>query len=98
MIFGKGKKMKTRYVTILILAMAAAVILTSPLSCWAAEKEQEESIWSEDKPRQRRFKLTEERIERMMNRLKEADPEKAKELEGLRAKDPEKFKAELRKV
>lgn len=90
--------MKTRYVTILILAMAAAVILTSPLSCWAAEQEEEESIWAEDKPRQKRFELTEERIERRMNRLKESDPEKAKELETLRAKDPEKFKAELRKV
>jgi ribosomal protein L11 len=92
--------MKTRYVTILVLAMAAAIILTSPLSCWAAEQEEEESIWAEDEPNQgqRKFELTEERIERMMNRLKEADPEKAKELETLRAKDPEKFKAELRKV
>ena len=88
--------MKTRYVTILILAMTAAIVLTSPLSCWA--EEQEESIWSEGRPRQRRFELTDERIERIMNRLKESDPEKAKELETLRAKEPEKFKTELREV
>lgn len=89
--------MKRGYGTILVLVMATAVLLATALPCGAAEKE-EKSIWVEDKPRQRRFELTEERIERIMNRLKEADPEKAKELEELRAKDPEKFKAELRKV
>jgi len=90
--------MKKNYVTILVLAIVM-VVLTAPAPCRAAEKE-EENIWSENKPRRGhgRFELTEEKIERIMNRLKEANPEEAKELEQLREKDLEKFKAELRKV
>ena len=59
---------------------------------------EKEDIWSEDaaKGEPGRFELTEERIERIMNQLAKTDPEKAKELKQLQAKDPEKFKAELR--
>ncbi len=93
--------MKTSYGTILVLATVAAVLFTTALPCRAAEKE-EESIWSEDEPKGKgegkRFELTEERIERIMNRLVEADPEKAEELKQLREKDLEKFKAELREA
>ena len=90
--------MKTRYLTILVLAMVV-VLLTAPLPCGAAEKEGK-TVWSEDKPGRghKRFELTEERIERIMNRLKETNAEKAEELSQLREKEPEKFKAELRKV
>lgn len=91
--------MKTRYGTILVLVMVTAALSAAPLPCWAGEKE-EENIWVEDEPRRRhgRFELTDERIERIMNRLSETDPEKAKELEQLREIDPEKFKTELRKA
>ncbi|MHC4149570.1 MAG: hypothetical protein ACYSR5_08810, partial [Planctomycetota bacterium] len=60
----------------------------------------EESIWSEDEPvrKHKRFELTEERIERIMGRLEEADPEKAEKLAELREEDPEKFKDELREL
>ena len=90
--------MKTIYGTILVLAMVV-VLLTAALPCGAVEKE-EKSIWSEDKQGRgyRRFELTEEKIEHIMNRLKKANPEEAEELEQLRKKDAEKFKAELRKV
>jgi hypothetical protein len=90
--------MKTSYGTILVLAMMV-VLLTAALPCGAAEKE-EKSIWSEDKPGcgHKRFELTEEKIEHIMNRLKKTNPEEAEELEKLREEDPEKFKAELRKV
>jgi len=110
--------MKTGYVTILVLAMAA-VLSTTTLYCRAAEdvnKEEvkstepltpppvgvveKEDIWSEDaaKGEHRRPELTEEKIERIMNRLAETDPAKAEELKQLKAKDPEKFKTELREV
>ncbi len=46
----------------------------------------------------KRFELTDERIERIMGRLAENDPNKAKELEQLRQKDPKKFKAELKET
>ena len=84
----------------MVLAMMVVVLLlTAPPPCGAAEKE-EKTIWSENEPKQkhRRFELTDEKIEHIMNRLKETNAEKAKELEKLREKDPEKFKAELRKV
>ena len=44
-----------------------------------------------------RFDLTDEEVDRIMDGLKERSPEKAKELESLRDKDPEKFNAELRR-
>ncbi len=88
--------MKTSYGTILVLAMAAAILFTTALPCRAEEKE-EENIWLEAEPKleQGRFELTKEKIERMMNQLAETDPEKAEELKQLREKDLEKFKAEL---
>jgi len=91
--------MKTSYGTILALAIVAAVLLTAALPCWAVEKE-EKNIWSGDVAKwgHGQFELTKERIERIMNRLAEANPEKAKELKQLREKDLEKFKAELREA
>jgi hypothetical protein len=61
---------------------------------------EKEDIWSEDaaKGEPGRFELTEEKIERIMDQLAKTDPEKAEELKQLQAKDPEKFKAELREV
>jgi hypothetical protein len=91
--------MKTIYGTILVLITAAAMLLTVPPACRAVEKEQE-NIWSEHDPKLAhcRWELTDERVERMMGRLRQTNPEKAKELAKLREKDPEKFKTELRKV
>jgi len=95
-LFGKGKKMKTSCGTVLVLAMATAILLIMALPCVAAEKEGE-NIWDEDEPK-RQHRWTEERIEHVLNLLREADPEKVKELEKLRNEDPEQFKTELRKA
>ena len=91
--------MKKTYGTILVLSTATLVFLTASLVCWAAEKE-EESIWHANSPelRRGRFELTDEAIEHMMERLKEANPERAEELKKLREKNPEQFKAELREI
>ena len=91
--------MGTRYVTIIVLSMMAGVLLAAPGRCWAVEEEQED-IWAGDTPRlgPGRAELTEERIDRILNRLKETDPKKAEELAKLRETDPEKFKAELGNV
>jgi len=45
-----------------------------------------------------RYRTTEEEIDRFLKELKESDPTKAKELESLRKKDPDKFRDELRKT
>jgi len=90
--------MKTIYGTILVLITAAAMLLIVPPACRAVEKEQE-SIWSEGElDTHRRWELTDARIERMMSRLRQTEPEKAKELAKLREQEPEKFKDELRKA
>lgn len=104
-IFGKGKEMGKRYVTILVFAIGAILVLTALPSGAEEEKAEKkgESVWHEIEPRGkgggfRRFELTDEMIEHMMSRLAETNPAKAKELAKLREKDPEKFKAELREV
>jgi DNA anti-recombination protein RmuC len=73
---------------------------TEPLPPPPGSVVEKEDIWSEDaaKGESGRFELTEEKIERIMNQLAKTDPEKAEELKQLQAKDPEKFKAELREV
>lgn len=78
----------------------AEVKSTVPLSSPAGGTADEDNIWSEDtaKGEGGRPELTGERIERMMKRLVEVDPNKAEELKQLQAKDPEKFKAELREA
>lgn len=99
--FGKGKTMRTNYAKLVVMA-AMALLLVSTVVCRAGEKK--EDFWGGDRPRQRyrdrqgRFELTEERIERIMARLKEAEPEKAEELQKLQEEDPNQFKAELRKT
>ncbi|MDD5327144.1 MAG: hypothetical protein PHY02_04935 [Phycisphaerae bacterium] len=92
--------MRTRYITILVLAMAAAMLSATALPCLAAEDVNEDNIWAEDAAnwQQERFELTDERIEHIMSRLTQTDPNKAEELKQLQAKDPEKFKTELKEV
>jgi hypothetical protein len=48
-----------------------------------------------ERPQGGQFQLTDEMINRIMKRLAQSDPEKAKELEKLRKSDPEKFKTQL---
>lgn len=99
MIFGKGKDMKTGYLAILVLATSAALLVSVQPACCAEQKQEEEFSW-EDKPagEHKPFEMTEERIERIMTRLKETNPERAKELEQLQKTEPDKFKAEIRKI
>ncbi|UCC22743.1 MAG: hypothetical protein JSW23_01350 [Planctomycetota bacterium] len=89
--------MRTDYLKLVVLT-AMSFLLVSGL-VWAAGEE-EEDFWGEDRPRGRqgRLELTDERIEQIMERLKEAEPEKAEELKKLQEEDPNEFKAELRKT
>ena len=91
---------------ILILAMTA-VLAVSTRPCVGNQKE-EQSIWTEGEgrgpgpergprrgPGRGRFELTDEEVDRILKDLKERSPEKAKELEKIREKDPDKFRDEL---
>ena len=90
--------MKTLYGTILVLVIAVGVLLSGPSQCLA--RQEKENFWSDDEQGRahRWFELTDEGIEKIMERLTKKNPKKAKELSELREKDPKEFKAELRKL
>jgi len=92
--------MKTNWWKVTILGGVVCALLLAVVPCVGAEEEEDD--WWEDRPRLhlRRggAELTEERIEHLMARLREANPERAKELEQLREEDPEKFRAGLREM
>ena len=98
--------MKTNRAIILVLAMAA-IVAVAALPCHAAQTD-DKSIFTEGDERgpgfgpgrgsgRGRFDLTDEEVDHIMEGLRERSPEKAKELEKLRDKEPEKFNAELRR-
>jgi hypothetical protein len=98
MIFGKDRKMKTIYGIILILATAAAISMMTPAPCGALEDDDLFWVEEQQEPGHGRFELTDEKIELIMSRLAKTDPKKAEELKELRDKEPEQFRAEIRKV
>jgi len=88
----------------LIVATVAIMVATAVL-CLAAEKDKQDasqqSIWTADEQREpgrgsRRYELSDEEIDRVLEELRKRDPKEAKELTKLREKDPEKFRAQLR--
>lgn len=79
--------------TKLLLTVTIAVLLTANSVCLARQSEKPPA---KDEPKQ--WKLTDQTVERIMQRLAETDPKKAEELQKLRDKDPDEFKAELRKI
>lgn len=94
--------METSRAIILVLAMAV-IAAVAALPC-SADRNNDDSIWTEDEgrgpgprrgPGRERFELTDEEIDRIMDGLKKRSPEKAKELAELRKKDPGKFREEL---
>ncbi len=93
--------MRKSPIAILVLAVMAGILLSSPTQVRAAE-ETKVMFWSEPKPKPARtagqLQLTPEQIEHLMERLRKAEPERAEELEKLRKNDPAAFKAELRKI
>lgn len=85
---------------VLFLAVAAVVTL-APLPCPANEKkEDDKDILTQDEQREQRqrgrWELTDEQCNRLLEAVKKSDPKKAREIAGLRKKDPDRFRAELR--
>jgi hypothetical protein len=98
--------MKAKYGLFLIL-MLAMMVTVSVLPCWAQgtsvdkKEEKKEDIWTERDTRRGprrgpRFELTEEEIKRIIESIKQSDPEKAKELQEMRKEDERKFQEQLR--
>ena len=104
--------MNTRYGLFLILMLTVLItVSTLPCRAQGASEEKKEDIWTEDGPpgpggrggpgrggprRGPRFDLTDEEIGRILKSIKETSPEKAKELESIREKEPGKFQEKLR--
>jgi hypothetical protein len=98
--------MESSRVIILFLVLTA-VLAVSTQPC-AGNQKDDQNIFEEDRgpglqrgprrgPGRGRFELTDAEIDRILKDLKEHSPEKAKELEQLRGKNPEKFQQELRR-
>jgi len=69
-------------------------IAGAPTACFAAKPQDGNNIWLDEKPG--RFELNDEAIERIMQRIRQANPRRADELAKLRADDPDAFRNELR--
>lgn len=78
--------MKEHHLKILFFGLVAAVLIAA-LSTTASAKDKE-GFWSQERAGRRdgrgRGGLTEEKLERIIERLKEADPESAKELSAIK--------------
>ncbi len=85
--------MKTQYLNIMVLA-GAAIILAVAIPSMAAGRDEKDSHVGDV----RGWPSSEERMERMMNRLKEVDPNKAADLEKLRETDPNAFRVALKEM
>jgi hypothetical protein len=98
--FRKDKQMTNRIArgSLVVVFTATVVLLSMPVSVWAAEAE--EDIWSDEaaNARPRRFELTDERVEQFLVRMSEAHPERAEELRKLAKDNPEQFRKEMRET
>ena len=95
--------MKTKNLTIpFALLFAAAFILTVLSICLAnADEQEQEDIWTEDRTGGEGghpTKASPQRIERILDRIAENDPERAKELKKLKEENPEQFRTKLREL
>ena len=86
--------MNVSHGTKLLLTVTIAVLLTANSVCLA--RQSEKSTTPKDEPEHR--KLTDQTVERIMQRLAETDPKKAEELQKLRDKDTDEFKRQLRNI
>lgn len=94
--------MQSRRLAALVAAVAVAGGLAGIGLATNGPKQATQDIWQDEptEPRQNWWHrdLTDETANKIMEGLRQRDPAKAKELEKLKAKDPERFKAELRDV
>lgn len=91
--------MKVRHSLLLTLVVATAVLVTFNHLCWAEQPAQQAPAdINKPIPLTPQLEPSEALIEAMMERIANADPQRAKELEKLRETDPEEFKKEIGKT
>ncbi len=85
--------MKINRIINLILTLTIAVVLSANSACLAGQSQKPPA-----KGEPEHWKLTDQGIERIMQRLAETDPKKAEELQKLRDKNLDEFKRQLRNI
>ncbi|MBN1505565.1 MAG: hypothetical protein JW955_01895 [Sedimentisphaerales bacterium] len=92
--------MQSRRLAALFAAVALAGGLTTVGLATDESKQTKQDIWQDEPTEPRsswwRRDLTEETVNKILEGLRKRDPAKARELERLKSRDPERFKAELR--
>ncbi|MFC1676700.1 hypothetical protein ACFL3G_06510 [Planctomycetota bacterium] len=89
--------MKNSFFKIMVLIAGAIVLLTASSLC-AETKDGNRDFWGKGNPKKGgRMELTEERIDHIMERIAERNPEEAEKLTQLRKDDPNEFKESLRR-
>ena len=86
-----ARKSRVYIQTLLISVVLVLLMNMTPLPAASAA----EDIWTEDSPRASEHASDPERIDRLLERIAEDDPKKAKELRRLRKKDPEQFQKQI---
>lgn len=91
--------MRRTYATQLVLLLATIVLLSCGVFSEAAEKK-DKSNWPTELPKRKHdpSELSERDINRIMDRVKQVNPDKARKLATLRKEDPENFEAELKEM
>ena len=95
--------MKTKNLTVpfALLFAATFMLLSLSISPAIADEQEQEDIWAEDRAGwqgRHPAKASPERIEFILDRIAENNPERAKELRKLEEENPEQFRAELREL
>jgi len=92
--------MQSRRLAALLAAVALAGGLTAVGLATDQSKQTKQDIWQDEPTEPRanwwRRDLTDETVDKVMEALRKRDPAKARELEKIKSRDPERFKAELR--
>ena len=89
--------MKNSFFKIMVLVIGVTVLLTAS-NLLAETKDSDRDFWGEDNPKTGyKRELTKERIDRIMERIAEGDPQEARRLTQLRKDNPDEFKEALRR-
>ena len=98
--FGKGRKMKTQknsYNPMNVICAVCVMIFVAGLCSTAAAAN--EDVWGDRKgDKQGQRGMTEEKIERLLDRIAEENPERAEQLRQLKAENPQEFAEHLRQL
>ncbi len=92
--------MQARLARNLVWIVLIAVVGAAAALCGAVEEDEGKIIetWRGRDHRSARVELSDERIEKVMDRLRADNPQEAEEIEKLRLTEPERFEDEIRKL